>query len=161
MRILFVCLGNICRSPMAEAIFQHLLERRALTDRMGCDSAGTANYHPGKRPDFRTLHVLEQRGIFTEHRARQVNPDDFTQFHYILAMDQDNLHQLEQMHQRHPAPTATLLSMIELVPTHVNSSRHLGIPDPYYGEIQDFQEVFDLLYPACEALLSRISLEVC
>jgi protein-tyrosine phosphatase len=161
MRVLFVCLGNICRSPMAEAIFQNLLEQRDLTAQMMCDSAGTANYHPGKRPDHRTMSVLQQRGIFTQHRARQITPDDFALFDYILAMDQDNFEQLSRVSQRFSGHRAKLLSMIDFVPQQSNPAGYTGIPDPYYGDDQDFQEVFALLYPGCEQLLHQISFEVC
>lgn len=155
LKVLFVCLGNICRSPMAEAIFQHLLHENGLTESIFCDSAGTANYHLGKPPDSRTLHVLKQHGIHTHHRARQISYQDFESFDVLIAMDESNFQHLERMSLNLKTPRARLQAMIDYVPA---AHRHYSaIPDPYYGQLSDFEEVYQLLYPGCQNLLRELS----
>ncbi|MGE3726703.1 MAG: low molecular weight protein-tyrosine-phosphatase [Candidatus Sericytochromatia bacterium] len=156
IQVLFVCLGNICRSPMAEGIFQALLQTQGLEQFMGCDSAGTANYHSGLAPDHRTLKVLKNRGIHTPHRARQVLHSDFQTFDFIVAMDDSNHHHLQRMYQSLQNPSSQILRMIDFVSPEDNPRAYREIPDPYYGDLKDFEEVFELLSPGCQALLKHI-----
>src|SRR5690349_9868133 len=97
IRVLFVCLGNICRSPMAEALFRHLVAQAGLSDRIVADSAGTGAWHTGEPPHHGTRRVLRERGIDYSHRARVIAPDDFTHFDYIVALDSENLADLRAM----------------------------------------------------------------
>lgn len=159
-QVLFVCLGNICRSPMAEGIFQAQLQAQKLHTTISCDSAGTANYHPGMPPDHRTLKVLKNKGIHTPHRARQVLHEDFQRFDFIVAMDDSNYAHLQRMHQSVAASNRQILRMIDFVPASANPFGHREIPDPYYGDLRDFEAVFALLAPGCTALLSYIQREI-
>jgi protein-tyrosine phosphatase len=156
IQVLFVCLGNICRSPMAEGIFQALLQAQKLHTVMGCDSAGTANYHPGMAPDHRTLKVLKSRGIHTAHRARQVLHTDFQTFDFIVAMDDSNHQHLQRMFHSANNPSSQMVRMIDFISPADNPRAHREIPDPYYGDLNDFEEVFALLSPGCQALLNHI-----
>ncbi|WP_067224447.1 low molecular weight protein-tyrosine-phosphatase [Stappia indica] len=143
--ILFVCLGNICRSPLAEGILRHRIEAAGLSATISVDSAGTASWHTGRSPDPRSIAVAARNGIdLTSQRARQVAPADFTRFDMILAMDADNLTELRA---RSPAGSRTQLR------------RFLGrdVPDPYYGGPDGFDHVFRMLDEGCAALVSELS----
>lgn len=143
--ILFVCLGNICRSPLAEGILRHRIEAAGLSAAVSVDSAGTASWHTGKSPDPRSIAIAARNGIdLTSQRARQVAPADFTCFDMILAMDADNLTELRA---RAPAGSRTQLR------------RFLGrdVPDPYYGGPDGFDHVFRMLDKGCAALVAELS----
>ncbi len=144
MKILFVCLGNICRSPMAEAIFQHKIEVLGWANEVQTDSAGTAGYHIGERPDYRTLQVLETNGIFTQTRARQVNDNDDQEFDHIIAMDNSNLSDLTRKF-----PSSKILLMRDFDKKHTGEA----VPDPYYGGQTDFEEVYQILDRSIEELI--------
>lgn len=146
MKILFVCLGNICRSPMAEAIFQYKIEGLGWSSQVKVDSAGTAAYHIGERPDHRTLQVLDSNNIFTSHRARQVSAYDDKEFDYIIAMDGNNLSDLRQKF-----PSAKILMMRDYDKEHQGSA----VPDPYYGGITDFEEVYEILDRSIETFINQ------
>lgn len=151
MRVLFVCLGNICRSPTAEGVFRHLLAQEAPELRVDVDSAGTAGYHIGDPPDPRTQRAAARRGIdLSGLRARQVTPADFAHFDLILAMDGDNLKELQRMR---PAPSrAQLRLFLEYAP-------QLGlrdVPDPYYGDAGGFERVLDLAAAASRGLIAAL-----
>lgn len=149
--VLFVCLGNICRSPTAQSVFEAQLAQSPLLGLVQVDSAGTAAYHLGKSPDSRSQAAAKKRGYRLEHlRARQVNRADFDQFDYIVAMDSANL---VQLHALAPENTrATLALFLEFAPqTDVSE-----IPDPYFGDEDGFETVLDLCEQAGEGLLSHL-----
>ncbi|HSM82794.1 MAG TPA: low molecular weight protein-tyrosine-phosphatase [Nodosilinea sp.] len=150
-RVLFVCLGNICRSPSAENIMNHLVRQRQLSDQVECDSAGTAGYHTGSPPDRRMTQAAKPYGIDLVGRARQFGPADFDRFNYILAMDRQNYHDilaLDPTGQYHPR----VRLMCEFCRRHPDQE----VPDPYYGGPEGFTYVIDLLLDACEGLLDHL-----
>jgi protein-tyrosine phosphatase len=149
--VLFVCLGNICRSPTAEGVFRHLLEQEAPELRMEVDSAGTGSYHIGSAPDVRSQRAALARGIdLSGLRARQVSPEDFARFDLILAMDRDNLRELQAM--RPKRGLASLRLFLEYAP----ESGRMDVPDPYYGDAAGFEEVLDLSIAASRGLLAAL-----
>ena len=147
MKILFVCLGNICRSPTAEAVMRKLVEARDLS--IEIDSAGTAAYHIGKSPDDRSQQVALKRGIdMSGQRARKVAENDFYEFDFILAMDKANYRDLLAIKPSN-ANADVLLFLNEF-----GSMGYEEVPDPYYGGEQGFELVLDLLEDACEQFLT-------
>lgn len=150
MKILFVCLGNICRSPLAEGILLHLNEKQKLG--WTIDSAGTANYHVGEAPDARTIKNAAKHGIDLKPlRARQFKAQDFEKFDFIFVMDTNNYQNVIQLSQKETQRKKVYL-FLEYV-SHTNLSE---VPDPYYGTEQDFEEVFQLVYGACEKLVDHL-----
>ena len=151
-RILFVCLGNICRSPAAEAMMQVLVERHGLTERVILDSAGTYGGHSGERSDPRMRRAAEARGIPMTHRARQVREEDFERFDMLIAMDDNNYENLFRL-----APNRDYHSKIyrfrEFLRHHPEWSH---IPDPYYEGQEGFELVLDLLEDGCSTLIERL-----
>src|ERR1700749_48631 len=140
MKILFVCLGNICRSPTAEIVFRGFLSREAPDLRVEVDSAGTAGYHVGSPPDSRTRQAALRRGYdMTALRARMVEPEDFSRFDLILAMDRQNL---DTLHERAPAAAR---ERIRLFLEFAHEAGATEVPDPYYGGANGFEEVLDLV----------------
>lgn len=151
MRVLFVCLGNICRSPTAEGVFRHLLAREAPELRVEVDSAGTAGYHIGDPPDLRSQRAAARRGIdLSGLRARQVTPADFGHFGLILAMDRDNLAELQRM--RPARSRAQLRLFLDYAP----QLDLREVPDPYYGDASAFEEVLDLAAAASRGLIAAL-----
>lgn len=151
MRILFVCMGNICRSPTAEGVFRQVLSRRAPELTVHIDSAGTHGYHVGEPPDRRAVSAAARRGIdLSELRAREVRTADFSEFDLILAMDEDNLNELKG--RAAPAYRERIRLMMSYAPQAARSA----VPDPYYGGPQGFEEVLDLLEEAAEGLLQEL-----
>lgn len=151
MRILFVCLGNICRSPTAAAVLRAVAAREAPELSLEVDSAGTAGYHIGEPPDPRTRQAAARRGYdLTQLRARIVEPSDFEHFDLILAMDRENLLAL----QRRAPDTARerLRLFLEFGPSGVPEE----VPDPYYGGPNGFEEVLDLIEAATRGLLTHL-----
>ncbi len=152
MKILFVCLGNICRSPTAEGVVRHLLAGTDPRLHWVLDSAGTADYHTGDPPDPRTQRAARARGIdLSGLRARQVQAEDFQRFELILAMDRGNLAELNAM--RPPAATASTRLFLEFAP----DSGLVDVPDPYYGGEAGFETVLNLCEAAGRGLLAHSS----
>lgn len=151
VRILFVCTGNICRSPMAEAVFAHLVEDAGLQDEIQAESAGTDRYHVGERAHRGTRDVLRRNGILYAGSARQVTPRDFEQFDYILAMDGDNLADLHRMMPKNsPVVVKRFLDFADGVTVR-------DVPDPYYTN--RFDEVYALVRQGAEGLLATLRRE--
>ena len=151
VKILFVCMGNICRSPTAHGVFRALVEKAGLAHRILIDSAGTHAYHEGEPPDKRALSTAERRGIqMADLTARRVAPEDFHAFDYIVAMDQDNYMALSSI-----CPEA-LYDKIYLLMDFSPQARTREVPDPYYGGPAGFERVFDLVESGAEALLQEI-----
>jgi protein-tyrosine phosphatase len=144
--VLFVCLGNICRSPTAEGVFRHGAARHGLE--VVVDSAGTAAYHAGELPDPRTRRAAEARGIVLQHRARQVVSSDFARFDWVLAMDRANREDLVALAPRALHPRIRLFRSFD--PTAPEDAE---VPDPYYGGPSGFEDVLDLCQRASEGLL--------
>lgn len=150
-RLLFVCLGNICRSPAGENVMNHLIEKEGLKQRFLVDSAGTADFHIGKAPDNRMALSAENRSIAMCGRARQVKPSDFSEFDWIFAMDRSNYDDLVTVRQRCNDPTARLVLFCEFCESHTESE----VPDPYYGGPEGFEKVLDLLEDGCRVFLRK------
>jgi protein-tyrosine phosphatase len=148
IRILFVCMGNICRSPLAEGVFRHRARERGVEDRFVIDSAGTGDWHVGERPDRRMREVAQRRGVVVDGQARQVAPDDFERFDHLVCMDASNRRQLE----RYGAPDGKLRLLLDADPAAPTRE----VPDPYYGGKRGFETVYDLVERACAALLDEL-----
>jgi protein-tyrosine phosphatase len=153
--VLFVCMGNICRSPTAEGVFRHVARREGMLDQLTIDSAGIGSWHAGDRPDLRATEHAQRRGYdLSPLRARQVTRDDFARYGWILAMDRRNLRDLEALK---PAGYRGNLGLL------LDFAPHVGVrevPDPYYGGPQGFEQVLDLVESACSLLLTRIRAEL-
>ncbi len=150
MRVLFVCLGNICRSPTAEGVFRRKLQQAGLEQQVEVDSAGTGDWHVGRAPDSRTRLAAQRRGYdLSSLRARQVQPADFQRFDLILAMDHSNLAHLRAA--RPAAAAAELDLLLRRFDLPVEE-----VPDPYYGGEDGFETVLDLIEQACEGLLAEV-----
>lgn len=153
--ILFVCLGNICRSPLAEGILVHLAEEAGLRDQLRIDSAGTGSWHVGEPPDPRSLEVAERNGIELASRGRQVRPSDLSEFDLVVAMDASNLEELESLRARlaDDAPRAELRRLREFDP---EADGELDVPDPYYGGPGGFDDVYAMVLRSCRVLLDEL-----
>lgn len=150
MRVLFVCLGNICRSPTAEAVFRHKLEQAGLAELVQVDSAGTGDWHVGKPADTRTRRAAQLRGYdMSALRGRQVEADDFQRFDLVLAMDHSNLGNLKRLRSSNEG--AELDLFLRRYQLEVDE-----VPDPYYGGEQGFENVLDLIERASDALLIEV-----
>jgi protein-tyrosine phosphatase len=153
VRILFVCLGNICRSPTAEGVMRHLVEQEGLAGAFELDSAGTGGWHVGAPPDARSREAARRRGIVVAGTARRVRPSDYTAFDLILAMDRANLRDLRA--GAPPDATAEIRLLREYDERSVGAG-DLDVPDPYYGGPDGFDEVLDLVDAACRGLLGDL-----
>jgi protein-tyrosine phosphatase len=149
-KVLFVCLGNICRSPVAEGIMLHLVEEKKLQKSWQIDSAGTAGYHIGEAPDHRTVKNAKKNGVdLSKLRARKFSVSDFDEFDAIYVMDESNYENVIALSKNpeHHKKVDYLLNV-----TH--SGKNLPVPDPYYGSEKNFEEVFQLVYAACVKLIA-------
>jgi protein-tyrosine phosphatase len=153
-RVLFVCLGNICRSPLAEGVFQNLVDERGLTAHYRIDSAGTGGWHVGESPDARSVAVAKKNGVLLTSRARQVEASDFEEFDRIVAMDRQNLLDLRALGRGAGGP-ARLHLLREFDPEPGDRQ----VPDPYYDGADGFDRVYAMVRRACEALLDALEAE--
>lgn len=152
-RVLFVCLGNICRSPLAEGTFRHLVEEAGLGDRIEIDSAGTGAWHVGEGPDPRSVEVAERHGVSLDGQtARRVTEKDFQRFDRIVAMDADNRSDLMTVA---PAGSEDKVCMLR----DFDPAGPGDVPDPYFGGDQGFENAFDMIHRSCSALLDEIEAE--
>ncbi len=151
VKLLFVCMGNICRSPAAEGVMLHQLEEAGLNGQVSVDSAGTLNYHAGNLPDTRMRQAASQRGLDLTHRARQITPEDLEKFDLILVMDQDNKHEVMLLSGA-KAHVAKIKMFCEFCTGHSETE----VPDPYYGGAQGFDLVLDLLEDGCAEITRRL-----
>lgn len=143
LRVLFVCSGNICRSPTAEAVLRRLVDEAGLAHEFDIDSAGTGSWHVGEPPDSRAVAAARERGLSVHGIARQITPEDFEIFDVIVAVDDDNLHRLAKI-----VPPGA--------PARVRKLAASDVPDPYYGGPDGFDRVLDLVEKDCRALLDEL-----
>ena len=154
VRLLFVCLGNICRSPTAEGVMRSLVLEAGMADRIEVDSAGTGAWHVGSAPDARASAAARGRGVVLEGAARRVRREDFEDFDLLLAMDRENLRELRRL-----APGEQERAKVRLLREFdpaCAGAEDLDVPDPYYGVDDGFAEVFELVQRACRGLLDEI-----
>ena len=150
MNVLFVCLGNICRSPSAEGVFSQVLEAQGMQDKVTVDSCGIGDWHIGKSPDARAQQAASRRGIDISHlRARQLCREDFARFDYILAMDHDNLDAIQAMQPADYAGESCLFLAFAGQPDS-------AVPDPYYGGEEGFEDVLNLIETASQGLVTPL-----
>ncbi|MDX1906491.1 MAG: low molecular weight protein-tyrosine-phosphatase [Bacteroidia bacterium] len=150
VHILFVCLGNICRSPLAEGIMLHLIREAGLQDHITVDSCGTGDWHTGEKADVRSRQVAARHGIDLPSRARKLRRTDMTTATYLIPMDQSNLADITHMFPGET--TAQIVLMRHFDPEAPDAD----VPDPYRGTMQDFEVVYDMLYRSCYQLLDYI-----
>jgi protein-tyrosine phosphatase len=150
-RVLFVCLGNICRSPLAEGVFRNLVAEAGLSDKFEIDSAGTGSWHVGERPDARAAMVAKEHGVDLDCRARQVREEDLEDYDYVIAMDRENLLSLKRM-----ASFSGGDAEIHLLRAYDPDPDTEEVPDPYYGGVSGFENVFQIVTRSCEGLLARL-----
>ncbi|WP_024544490.1 low molecular weight protein-tyrosine-phosphatase [Picosynechococcus sp. NKBG15041c] len=150
-KLLFVCLGNICRSPSAENIMRHLIEQAGLADKISCDSAGTSSYHIGAAPDRRMQAAAQKRNIRLVGSARQFSAADFETFDLVLAMDRANYRDILSLDR-----AGIYQDKVKMMCDYAANFTDSEVPDPYYGGQSGFDYVIDLLLDACQGLLTEI-----
>lgn len=148
MRILFVCLGNICRSPAAEGVLRHILNERGLDGEIQVDSAGTGSWHVGEPADERMREAASRRGYELTSRARQITPADLDAFDLIVTMDRENLENVRRL--------GSGRARVKLLSDYLDDSHPEEVPDPYYGGSQGFETVLDMLEAAMERILAEV-----
>ena len=154
--VLFVCLGNICRSPLAEGVLAQRLEAAGLAGRVRVDSAGTGAWHAGQAPDTRSVAVARENGIELVGHARRVRLEDFFEFDYVLAMDRSNLHDLQDL-ESGSGSDAIVRLFLDFDP---EQNEDPDVPDPYYGGSDGFDGVFRMIDRTCAALVDRLAQEL-
>ena len=154
-KLLFVCMGNICRSPAAEAVMKHIVEREGLSGSIHVDSAGTGGWHAGNQADARMRSAACNRGYDLTSIARQVSRDDFDEFDLILVMDRQNRRDIRPFEPKGASP-----GQLRLFCEFCSAHEEAEVPDPYYGGPQGFENVLDLLEDGCEGLLKHIRVEI-
>lgn len=152
LRVLFVCMGNICRSPLAEGVFRHFVQRAGLNDNFEIDSAGTSSYHVGEPPDARSAAVARQRGIMLTGKARAISATDLGHFDYVIVMDDENLSRVQRLAAKRPGRAHVHL----LREFDAEAQGDLAVPDPYYGGAHGFEDVHDIVERSCTALLTHL-----
>jgi len=159
INVLFVCLGNICRSPLAEAVFRQLVKERDLSDFIQCDSAGTASYHIGELPDRRTRENALEHGLLLTHRARRISGEDFSRFNYFIMMDEANFENVQALSFRssgiYSEDYSFLLREFDPEPQDANQGG-LNVPDPYYEDAEFFEQVYQIVHRCCDTLLKYL-----
>ncbi len=155
IRVLFVCMGNICRSPAAEIVFRHQVHHAGLAEAIHIDSAGTIGYHAGKGPDPRMADTLRRRGYVIAGRSRQVTPEDLREFDLVLAADEENLADLCRLDR-----AGAHREKIRLLVEYCIEKDASHVPDPYYGGQRGFEEVADLVEDACQGLLDTLKRQI-
>jgi protein-tyrosine phosphatase len=151
IRVLFVCLGNICRSPLAEAVFRHEARKRGVEDRFEIDSAGTSGYHNGAPPDRRSAETARLRGVDVTGRSRQLGAADLRRFDWVIAMDAENLEEIEALKAR-AGGTARVHRLREWDPRPDSPD----VPDPYYGGARGFEDVHDIVERSAAGFLDHL-----
>ncbi|HEX6889492.1 MAG TPA: low molecular weight protein-tyrosine-phosphatase [Chryseolinea sp.] len=151
-KVLFVCLGNICRSPLAEAIFKHKVKQKNLEHFFDIDSCGTSNYHIGDIPDTRTFAIAKKHGVEIDHIVRQLTSQDLVEYDYILAMDKNNHENILRLchSDDHKGKVFLMREFDDL-------GKGEEVPDPYWGKEREFQEVFDILDRSIEKFLEQLA----
>jgi len=152
--VLFVCLGNICRSPLAEGVFRDRIEGGGLADRYRVDSAGTGAWHVGEPPDRRSIEVAQRHGIPLGGRARRIEPEDLTRFDWVVAMDRSNLDEIESLRDAHGGDAE-----VALLRDFDEEGEGDEVPDPYYGGHDGFDRVFELVARSIDRFLERLEEE--
>jgi protein-tyrosine phosphatase len=150
MKILFVCLGNICRSPLAEAVMKHKLEMAGLSQHVTVDSCGTANFHVGEPPDDRTISVAQRNGIAITHIGRELQRKDLDDFDLVLAMDRSIMRHINVLGKGRGKADVRLFRTFDNVPDNYE------VPDPWYGDDSDFDKVFTIINRTCDGILAYI-----
>ena len=152
-RLLFVCLGNICRSPAADGIMKALVEKRGLSHMFEIDSCGIGPWHVGELPDSRMRRHGHDHGYRFDHRARQIRREDFDRFDHIIVMDHENYRTITSM-----APDNTSKAKVEMIAQYISNHKNVDVvPDPYYGGDKGFELVIELLEDACEGIIDTLS----
>ncbi len=155
IRLLFVCMGNICRSPAAEGVMKDLVSKAGLQENIFCDSAGTIGFHQGSPPDLRMSDHAKKRGVNLVHASRKFVPADFEKFDYILVMDEDNWNDLLGQD-----PQGKFKDKVHYLTDFCTQHKASEVPDPYYGGASGFELVLDLVTDGCQGLLEKIKKEL-
>lgn len=150
IKVLFVCLGNICRSPLAEGVFRQKTIEQDVSHLFHVDSSGTASYHIGALPDERSRAVAIKRGFELTHKARAFSTADFSEFNYIIAMDKNNLNNIKRLMPDDTDSKVLLMRHFDLL------EKDGEVPDPYYGDMKDFEHVYDILNRSCDVMLGYL-----